>query len=147
MDSIDYLGRGVLHVVACTQGAEEVTNFLCQQNIHLDLLDNRARSALYLAIEANNFGVAEILAAHGASIIADGSRMSKVLCEIGFDNDLKKLRFLVKCDVDINQSDYDKRNVGHLAACEDNLKLLEYLATHSKFDFNLKDRWNNSTLD
>lgn len=53
----------------------------------------------------------------------------------------------MKSDADIEVSDYDKRNVGHLAACEGHIKLLEYLAEHSKFNFDLKDRWNNSTLD
>ena len=91
----------MLHVVACTPGSEEITTYLCQQRINLDLLDNKVRSALYLAIESDNFGVAEILANHGASVIADSGRLAKMLCQIGFDNDLKKLSFLVKCDCDI----------------------------------------------
>ena len=98
------------------------------------------RSALYLAIESDNFGVAEILANHGASVIADSGRLAKMLCQIGFDNDLKKLSFLVKCDCDIMQSDYDMRTVGHLAAAEGNIKMLEFLATSSAFDFTIKDR-------
>ncbi len=80
LDSIDYLGRGVLHVVACTAGSEELAKFLCSQRINLDLLDNKVRSALYLAIESDNFPVAEILAKNGASIIADQGRLAKMLC-------------------------------------------------------------------
>ena len=104
------------------------------------------RSALYLAIESDNFGVAEILANHGASVIADSGRLAKMLCQIGFDNDLKKLSFLVKCDCDIMQSDYDMRTVGHLAAAEGNVKMLEFLASSSAFDFSIKDRWGSSVL-
>jgi len=59
LDSIDYLGRGVMHVIASTCGGrEEIADYLCHQKINLDLLDNKARSPLYLAIEAENFGVA-----------------------------------------------------------------------------------------
>ena len=101
LDSIDYLGRGVLHVVAVTEGLDEIARYLCQQNIRLDLLDNKARSPLYLAIEAENFSVAHILAASGASVICDGERLAKILCSIGFEGNLFKLRFLVSVDAEI----------------------------------------------
>ena len=54
-----------------------------------------------IAIEANNFKVAEILAKAGASCIADEGRIAKLLCSIGFENDLDKLRFLVQTDCNI----------------------------------------------
>lgn len=69
-----------------------------------------------------------------------------MLCMIGFENDMNKLRFLVKADCDIDNSDYDKRTIGHLAAAEGNIEMLEFLATSSSFDFSLKDRWNNSVM-
>ena len=80
LDSIDYLGRGILHVVASTCGRTEIARYLCEQRINLDLLDNKQRSSLYLAIESENFEVAEILADHGASIVADSGRLAKMLC-------------------------------------------------------------------
>ena len=58
LNAIDYLGRGVLHVVANCQGKEDIVKYLVKQQVNLDLLDNKARSALYLAIEGNNFKVA-----------------------------------------------------------------------------------------
>ncbi len=42
--------------------------------------------------------------------------------------------------------DYDKRTIGHLAAAEGHVDMLKYLATHSKFNFDLRDRWNYSVL-
>ena len=147
LDSIDYLGRGILHVIASTPGRAEIARYLCSQNINLDLLDNKARTALYLAVESDNFEVAEILASHGASIIADHGRLAKMLCSIGHENDIEKLRFLVKSDTDIDAADYDKRTIGHLAAAEGHWQILEYLANNSKFDFNLVDRWDTSVID
>ena len=102
---------------------------------------------MYLAVESDNFEVAEILADHGASIIVDSGRLAKMLCSIGHENDIEKLRFLVKSDTDINGADYDKRTIGHLAAAEGHWQILEFLANHSKFDFNLVDRWNTSVID
>ena len=88
LDSVDYLGRGLLHVIANTSGHEDIARYHCSQNINLDLLDNKACSALYLAIESDNFAIAEILAGHGASMIADNDRVAKMLCQIGYDNDI-----------------------------------------------------------
>ena len=72
----------------------------------------------------DNFEIAEIFSSHGASIIADESRMAKMLCSIGHENDMRKLRFLVKSDCDIEQADYDKRTIGHLAAAEGHVQML-----------------------
>lgn len=52
----------------------------------------------------------------------------------------------MRCDTDLDQADYDKRTVGHLAAAEGHIEMLEYLAKHSKFNFDLKDRWDNPVL-
>ena len=112
----------------------------------MDLLDNKARSPLYLAVEANNFGVAQILASNGASIVADDNRIAKMLCLIGYENDMAKLRFLIQSDCDIETGDYDKRTIGHLAAAEGHVEMLKFLATQSKFNFDLRDRWNYSVL-
>lgn len=88
-------------MIASTHGREEIARYLCKQNINLDLLDIKARSALYLAIESDNFEIAGILVDHGASIICDESRMAKMLCSMGYENDIRKLRVFVKCDADI----------------------------------------------
>ena len=50
--------------------------------------------------------------------------MAKMLCSIGHENDMRKLRFLIKSDCDIEQADYDKRTIGHLAAAEGHVQML-----------------------
>ena len=75
--------------------------YLVDQEINLDLLDNKARSALYLAIEANNIDIAQILIDKGASLIADDERMAKLLCMVGFENDVTKLKMLIACEADL----------------------------------------------
>ena len=147
LDSIDYLGRGILHVVAMTPNREEIASYLINQSINLDLLDSKARSALYLAVESDNFGVAQILAEKGASLVCDSGRLAKMLCSVGHENDLKKLRFLLDSECDIEQADYDQRTIGHLAAAEGHIQILEMLATKTQFNFDLIDRWGHSVLE
>lgn len=53
----------------------------------------------------------------------------------------------MKCEVDLNLSDYDRRTLGHLAACEGKKDLLLFLAEHTNFDFDHKDRFGKSALD
>ena len=150
MDAIDYYGRSVLHVVANTPENDDliaITRYLVKSQINVDSLDNQARSSLYLAIESDNSQIASILSEVGASIIADEERMAKILCTVGFENDLKKLEFLIKCEADLETADYDKRTIGHLAAAEGNIDILEILITKSNFHFSLEDRWGSKVLD
>ena len=91
--------------------------------------------------------MADILVQAGASIVADEDRMSKLLCTIGFHNDLQKLKYLVKCEVDLETADYDKRTLGHLAGAEGNMEMLEYLASNTRFNFDLQDRFGTKVID
>ena len=134
-------------MIATNHACKSICEYLVNQPINLDLLDNKARSALYLAIEADNIAMAQILVNHGASVVADPSRLAKMLCTIGYENDVQKLRLLIQSDCNIEVADYDKRTVGHLAAAEGHLQVLELLASESHFNFELRDRWNNSCFD
>jgi len=49
--------------------------------------------------------------------------------------------------VDLNLSDYDKRTLGHLAACEFQNELLLFLSKETSFDFNFMDRFGMTTMD
>jgi hypothetical protein len=69
------------------------------------------------------------------------------LCTIGFEGDLEKLKLLHKCEVNLEISDYDLRHVAHLAACEGHVKILEFLITQTKFDFDLSDRWGRTAFE
>ena len=54
-------------MVAHTHGLEHIAQYLVsQKSINLNMLDSKARSALYLAVESENFPVAKILADAGA---------------------------------------------------------------------------------
>lgn len=65
----------------------------------------------------------------------------------GFKGDTAKVRLLYDCEADIEISDYDFRTVGHLAGAEGHYDLLEYLASETNFNFNLKDRWGTTCFD
>ena len=91
--------------------------------------------------------MADILVEAGATIIADEDRMAKLLCTIGFKNELTKLKYLVKCEVDLEVGDYDKRTLGHLAGAEGHIEILEYLAINTRFNFNIADRFGTKVID
>ena len=70
-----------------------------------------------------------------------------MLCTVGRENDLQKLRFLIDSKTNLELADYDQRTIGHLAAAEGHTEMLEMLARLTKFNFNLKDRWGHSVLE
>ncbi len=137
LNHADYFGRTGLHVAAGIQGSLDIVKFLTEQPIFLDLLDNSGRSALFVAIERNNIEVADHLCSKGATAIGNDDQFAKILCVAGFKGNLQQLKIMQKCEVNLEFSDYDLRNVGHLAACEGHYDVLEYLAQGTKFNFYL----------
>jgi len=47
----------------------------------------------------------------------------------------------------LDTADYDDRTVGHLAACEGHMDILEFLIKETNYSFEMKDRWNNTAFN
>lgn len=90
---------------------------------------------MYFAIESGYYEIAQLICENGGKVWANDEKIAKMLCQAAFDNDMQRIEMLKKSDVDLNVSDYDKRNVGHLAAAEGNHEILRYLATKTNFCF------------
>lgn len=91
-------------------------------------MDPKARSPLYLALESGFDEICELLVSKGANVIADNKKMAKMLCIIGLEGNLRKLKVLHHAGSNLQIADYDKRTTGHLAAAEGHIDYLEYLA-------------------
>jgi ankyrin repeat protein len=124
-----------------------VVNFLIKENVNLDKIDQTGVSPLYHAIMKGQEDIAKMLHYKGASVHAPLEKLAKLLCICGFKGDILRVRLLKECEADIEVSDYDLRTVGHLAAAEGHWDLVTYLAKHTHFNFNLKDRWGKTPLD
>ena len=68
------------------------------------------------------------------------------MCTVGFENDVARVKLLVAAGASLEEADYDKRTIGHLAAAEGHFAILEYLANNSSFNFELEDRWGTKPL-
>ena len=136
LNKVDYMGRSALHIASSMRGSVEIMEYLSSQPINLDQLDAQGRSALYTAINAGRDDLVAILVKKGATAVASESQWAKILCLIGFQGDLQKLKLLHMCEVNLEISDYDLRNVAHLAACEGHLAILSFLASETNFNFN-----------
>lgn len=47
----------------------------------------------------------------------------------------------------LDLGNYDKRTIGHVAACFEQYGVLEYLAEKTEFNFGLEDRWGVKVWD
>jgi ankyrin repeat protein len=97
---------------------------LCEKDIFLDSLDSSGRSALFIALKSGSHNVVSHLQEKGATAIASDQKWAKILCIVGFEGDLLKLKLLHRCEVNLEISDYDLRHVAHLAACEGHVAVL-----------------------
>jgi len=79
-NQVDYLGRAAIHVICNDKDNYEIAKFVMENHVNLDLLDSKARSPLYIAIESDNWEVADLLCREGATVIANQERLAKMLC-------------------------------------------------------------------
>jgi ankyrin repeat protein len=71
------------------------------------------------------------------------SLAASVLCQAVSDGDILFLRRLLRANIQVNASDYDKRTAAHIAAAEGNVAALKVLMDHGA-DLRLEDRWRNT---
>lgn len=146
LNAADYQGRAPIHVAAATKGSLPIVQYLCEQQVDVNQLDRGGRSALFIALSKGDPDVVYYLYSRSAKPIAANTKWAKMLCIFGFEGNLERLKLLTHCKCDLEISDYDLRNVGHLAASEGHYALLEYLASCTSFNFDRKDRWGQSTF-
>jgi len=146
LNAVDYLGRSALHVVCAIGGNVKIAEYLiASKSCDINMKNNLGWSPLFVAILNKFEKVSELLIKqHGAKLIASDQRIAKMLCEIGSEGDVLRLRLLSQAGANLELSDYDNRTVGHLAAAEGHINVLKFLCESTKYNFLLLDRWNNT---
>ena len=144
----DYRGRGPIHISAIN-GDLKTVEFLLQQveSCNLDLMDHDGKTALYYACIRKHVKIAELLMAKGARVQVRPAKLVQVLNEAAFEGDLKMIELFAKAEVDLNQVNFDGRNLGHLAAAEGHEAIVRFLAHTKRYNFKVEDRWGKSALD
>lgn len=142
----DYRGIGPIHIAVFNNNYDQV-KFLIDQGVNLDLIDNDGKSALFYACSRKHSQIVKLLSDAGATVQVSQDQLCQILCQAASHDDLELIVLFGQCEVDMNVYNFDKRSVGHIAASEDRVKILEYLSHNKRFNFLSRDRWGKSTLD
>ena len=130
-------------MVASMNGNCEVVTKLLEYHANPNLVDMHGVSALYEATRNNNEDVASILLQNDGKLSMNESLAASKLCQTVFDGDTTMLKRLLKANIQVNASDYDKRTACHIAASEGNAAALKLLV-EAGADISLVDRWGNT---
>lgn len=144
-NSSDYDQRTALMVASMRGNVDVVTKLLeyhCDPNMH----DMHGTTALMEATKNNHEDVCEILQSAGGQLSLSESQAASILCQAVFDGDAILLRRLLKANIEVNSSDYDKRTAAHIAASESNHLAFQVLFENGA-DLSLQDRWGNTAED
>ena len=143
----DYRGRGPIHIAAINGNYTTVEFLADNGHVNLDLMDRDGKTALYYACVMKHCRIANLLMQKGATVQVKASKLVQILCEAAFENDIDIVRLFCKAEVDLNQVNFDGRNVGHVAAHEGRLEILTFLAQSKRYNFFIKDRWGKQAFD
>ncbi|XP_028768743.1 potassium channel SKOR [Neltuma alba] len=139
----DYDGRSALHLAA-SRGFEDITIFLIQEGVEIDLRDNFGNTPLLEAVKNGHDRVASLLVGKGASMKIEDA--GSVLCNAVARGDSDYLKRLLSYGMDPNTKDYDYRSPLHVAAAE-GLFLMAKLLIEAGASVFIQDRWGNTPLD
>lgn len=138
----DYDGRSPLHIAAY-KGYEDITVFLIQQGVNLDILDNFGNSPLLEAIKRGHGKVASLLVEAGASLEIDDA--GGFLCMTVARRDFDLLKRILASGVNPNAKNYDYRTPLHIAASE-GMYVAAKVLLEAGASVLSKDRWGNTPL-
>ncbi|OMO72368.1 hypothetical protein CCACVL1_17837 [Corchorus capsularis] len=139
----DYGGRSPLHIVA-SKGYEDITTFLLEQKVDVNISDKFGNTPLLEAIKHGHDQVASLLIKAGASLEMDDA--GGFLCMTVARRDLSLLKRILAGGIDPNAKTYDYRTALHVAASESLYSVAKTLVEAGASVF-LKDRWGNTPLD
>ena len=114
--------------------------------LQVNALDTWGNSPLSEAVRHGHANVAAKLFARGAVLGFDEARAAAALCDAALRGDLEKIRLCIRCGIDVNAADYDRRTCMHVAASEGDHKLVSLLMEHGART-DVKDRWGGTPLD
>ncbi|XP_023769988.1 potassium channel SKOR [Lactuca sativa] len=139
----DYDGRTPLHLAA-SKGYEDITLFLIQEKVEVNVLDNFGNTPLLEAIKNGHDKVASILVKEGGSLKIDDAGW--FLCTSVARGDIDYIRRILSNGVDPNSKDYDFRTPLHVAASQGSYIIVKLLVEAGASVLS-KDRWGNTPLD
>ncbi|XWS48217.1 hypothetical protein CRYUN_Cryun13aG0055200 [Craigia yunnanensis] len=139
----DYDGRSPLHIAA-SKGYEDITGFLIEQKVDINILDKFGNTPLLEAVKHGHDQVASLLVQAGALLAMDDA--GGFLCMTVARRDLDLLKRALAGGIDPNAKSYDYRTPLHVATSE-GLYLVAKILLEAGASVFSKDRWGNTPLD
>ena len=147
----DYDGRTAMHLAA-SEGHMEILEYLMSIKANIMCRDRFGGTPLEDAVR-HNFemrnaeSVQKLLREHGATLAGEGLNYVVKMCEYAATGATEHIRLLATNGVDVSLGDYDDRTPLHLAACNGNTAVLEYLLKQETVLVNAVDRFGGTPYD
>ncbi|KAL3893622.1 MAG: hypothetical protein SGPRY_014102, partial [Prymnesium sp.] len=136
--------RTALHLAA-TQGNILMVELLIAYQADVNALDRWGCPPLRDALHSNNRNVALKLLSNGGNHMYTERQAATELCNLAQEGLLEKTKMMLRCGVDANAADHDKRTCLHFAAAMGHLPIMIALLD-ADAEVNAKDRWGISPM-
>lgn len=132
---IDLIGRSILHVAAKYSCAISAFKLILQyKNLDINQLDGGEKSALQIAIEANNSKAVELIVACSKGTVNTANLTGDSLVHVAISQgNIFSLTALLKCvNIDLHAVNNMNQTPFHLALAQGNNKIFKMLIQHPK---------------
>jgi hypothetical protein len=140
----DYDGRTSLHIASSNNYIKIAKKLLKHRDINVNFIDNFDMTPYHEAIRHGFEEMAELLRSFNGVIVHRD--LGYRLCLAAKEGDLEGIKKMKKDKADLNTADYDLRTALHLATCEGNYEIVEYLL-NSNVNPHVKDCFRRTPID
>ena len=142
----DYDLRTCMHLAA-TEGNAPVIKELVERGVDVNVADRWGNTPLADAVRHGHKAAVTLLRAAGAEMGLPPKRAASELCELACEGNLQAILMRLDCGTDPQISNFDGRNVLHVAAAEGHRHIVDELLKRGGVDAAAKDRWGHTAKD
>jgi len=137
-----YSRKSPLHI-SSKLGFYEVTNFLISCKLNINELDYNDYTPLDYACEYNHRDVAYLIKNNGG-VLNNNLNNAKLFNQLALEGNIESIKTFYDCGANLLSTDYNKRNIAHIAASEGKHNIIECLLYELKLDIITEDKWGNT---
>lgn len=106
-------------------------------------MDYNDYTPLDYATEFNHRDVAYLIKNNGG-VLNNNLNNAKLFNQLAIEGNLESLKTFYDCGANLLSTDYNNRNIAHIAASEGKHNIIECLLFELKLDIIMEDKWGNT---
>lgn len=145
LEMVDDKKKSLLHY-AVTGSAKDVIDYLLNQDINVNLIDQYGETPLFDCARKGKVNIAKRLIDKFANVNIENNRGELPIHLASFKGDLEMIKLLIESGSMLNKKSNDDRLPLHYAIAGGRVNAIDFLVKQSNYHYNVRDTHGNTLL-